>query len=89
LVNSASSVSQARAVAAQHRFAVHILDAIDIDFDFITDSEFGFLAGGSKFAKRHAAFALETHIDDGMIVFDRGDGALDHAAFKALVFTTE
>ena len=68
---------------------VHGLTRTGRDFDFIADGKFGLLAGGGKFAQGHAAFALEADIDDGMIVFDCGYGALDHAAFKALVFATE
>ncbi len=31
----------ARAVARQHRFAVDVLDAVDIDLDFVADVELG------------------------------------------------
>ena len=73
----------AGAIAAEHRFAFGILDAVDIDFDFIADRKPVRLAGHGEFAQRHAAFALEADVDDGLVVFNCGDGALDDAAFKA------
>jgi hypothetical protein len=43
------------------------------------------LAGCRELAQRHAAFALQADVDHGLVVFDCGDGALDHAAFEAAV----
>ena len=74
----------AGAVAAEHRFAVHVLDAVDIDLDFVADLQVGLLAGRGEFAQRHAAFGLQADVDDGQVVLDRGDGALDDAAFEAV-----
>ena len=74
----------AGAVARQHRFAVRILDAVDEHFDFVTDLQVGLLARRGEFAQRHAAFGLQADVDDGHVVFDAGDGALDDAAFKAV-----
>ena len=79
----------AGAVAGQHGFAIGVFDAVDIDFDFVTDFDVGLLARHGEFAQRHAAFALQTDVDDCQVVFDRGDGALDDAAFKAAVRTTK
>ncbi len=74
----------AGAVAAEHRFAVHVLDAVDIDLDFVTDLQVGLLAGGSEFAEGHTAFRLQTDVDDGHVVFDRGDGAMHDATLEAV-----
>src|SRR6185312_1987261 len=52
----------AGAVARQHGFAVHVLDAVDIDLDLVTDLEIGFLARRGEFAQRHAAFGLQTDV---------------------------
>ncbi len=75
----------AGAVAAEHGLAFGILDAVDIDFDFVADGKPVRLAGHGEFAQRDAAFALEADVDHGLVVFDGGDGALDHAAFKAAI----
>jgi hypothetical protein len=72
------------AVARQHRFTVDVLDAVDEHFDFVTDLEIGLLAGEREFAQRHAAFRLEADVDDGEVVLDPGDGALDDAAFETV-----
>src|SRR3546814_8431358 len=72
-----------------HGFAIGVFDAVDIDFDFVADVEIGLLARHREFAKRHAAFALQADVDHCQVVFDRGHGALDDAAFKAAVGTTK
>ena len=38
-----------------------------------------------EFGKAHAALALQADVDDGLVVLDGGDGALDDAAFKAAI----
>ena len=53
--------------------------------DVIADLQAVRLTGHGEFAQRNAAFALEANVDDGLVVFDCRDGALDHAAFKAAV----
>ena len=45
------------------------------------------LAGGGEFAQGDAALALQADVDDGLVVLDRGDGALDDASLKAAVGT--
>ena len=42
----------ARAVARQHRFALRVLDAVDIDLDLVADLELGLLARRGKLAQR-------------------------------------
>ena len=60
----------AGAVAAEHRFALRILDAVDIDFDFVADVELGLLARRGEFAQRDAAFALQADVDDRQVILD-------------------
>src|SRR5690606_13177244 len=73
----------ASAVAAEHGFAFGILDAVDEDLDFVADLDVAILIAMAEFAQRHAALALQADIDHCLVVFDRGDGALDDAAFEA------
>ena len=47
----------AGAVAAQHRFALVVLDPVDIDFDVVADRDLGLLARRGEFAERNPAFA--------------------------------
>ena len=75
----------AGAVAAEHRFAFGVFDAVDIDFDFIADAGSGFGFGALEFLEIDAAFAFEADIDMRHAVFDGSDGALDDAAFEAAV----
>src|SRR6266508_266460 len=70
-----------RLVARQHRLAERVLDALQIDFDGIPDFQFGLAAGTREFANRHAAFGLQTDIDDGEILLDPDDGSLDDGTF--------
>ncbi len=44
-----------RAVARQHRLAHGVLDAVDIDLDFVADVDLGFHARRGELAQRHAA----------------------------------
>src|SRR3546814_1841990 len=46
--------------------------------------EVGLLPRRGEFAQRHAAFALQPDVDDGEIVLDSRDGALDDMAFEAV-----
>ena len=48
----------ASAIAAQHRFALGVLDPVDIDFDFVANLQLGLLARHGEFAQCNAAFAL-------------------------------
>src|SRR5690606_2334530 len=81
----------AGAVAAEHGFAVGVLDPVDEHFDFVADAE-GLLllvVAAGEFAQADAAFALQADVDHGHAVFDSGDGALDHAAFEAALGAAE
>jgi hypothetical protein len=76
-------------VARQHRLAMHVLDAVDIDLDGVADLQIGLLAGRCELAEPDAAFGLQADVDDGHVVLDTGDGALDDAAFEAFVLAAE
>src|SRR3546814_14384804 len=71
------------------RLALVVLDAVDIDLDLVADGELGLLARRGEFAQRDAAFGFQADVDDGHVVLDRGDGALDDAAFTAFVLAAE
>src|SRR5690606_23293933 len=72
-------------LAAQNRLAHRVLDAIDVDLDFRADLDRAVTAGGAKFLERDAAFGLETDVDDGKVLLDGDDLALDHGAFNGVV----
>ncbi len=79
----------AGAVARQHRFAVAVLDPVDIDLDRIADRDLGLLARRRELAQRDAPFRLQSDVDHRHVVLDRGDGALHHLAFEGFVFAAE
>src|SRR5690606_6679493 len=79
----------AGAVAAQHGLAFGALDAGDEHLDLVADLERAFILAAGEFLERDAAFALEADVDQRDAVFDRGDGALDDAAFEAAVGAAE
>ena len=91
LLELAPAFLAARLVARQHGFAERILDAVEKHLDLVADLEFAFLAGAGEFAQRHAAFGLQADVDDGHVLLDRNNDALDDGAFlqiaagKALV----
>ncbi len=72
----------ARLVARQHGFAQRILDALEIDLDFVADLEGGLASGAGEFAQRNAAFGLGADVDDGHVFFDADDLAFDDGAFR-------
>jgi hypothetical protein len=49
--------------------------------DLVADLEFAFAAGSCEFTQRHAAFGLQADVDDGHILFNRNNLALDDGAF--------
>ncbi len=71
----------ARLVARQHGFAERIFDTVEEHLDHVADLEFAFAAGPGEFAQRHAAFGLEADVNDGHVLLDRNNGALDDGAF--------
>ena len=81
LLELAPAFLAARLVARQHGFAERILDAVEKHLDLVADLEFAFAAGSCEFPQRHAAFGLQADVDDGHVLFDRNDDALDDGAF--------
>ena len=73
-------------VARQHGFAHRVLDTVEEHFNLVADLEVVVLTGRTEFAQRHAAFGLEAHVDDGEVVLDGNDLALDDAAFSVGFF---
>ena len=70
-----------RLVAREHRFAERVLHALQIDFDLVADFELGLPARPREFAHRDAAFGLQADVDDGHVLFDADDLALDDRTF--------
>ena len=75
----------ARLVARDDRLAERVLDALEIDLDLVADLDAAFAARAREFLERDAAFGLEADIDDGEILLDRDDGALDDGALGHVV----
>src|SRR5882724_9985700 len=71
----------ARLVARQHGLAEGILDPVEEHFDGVADLEIAFAAGTGKFAQRDAALGLQADVDDGHVLFNRNNLALDDGAF--------
>src|SRR5467141_205243 len=91
LLELAPAFLAARLVARQHGFAERVLDTVEKHLDLVADLEFAFLAGSCEFTQRHAAFGLQADVDDGHVLLNRNNDALDDGAFlqiaagKALV----
>ena len=81
LLELAPAFFAARLVARQHGFAERIFDAVEEHLDFVADLEIAFAAGAGEFAQRHAAFGLQADVDDGHVLFNCDDLALDDGAF--------
>ncbi len=61
-----------------------VLDAVDIDFDFRAHGNGAVAASGAEFLHRHAAFGLQSHVDDGEVFFDSDDLAFDNGALDGI-----
>ena len=72
-------------VAAEDGFAERVLDALQVDFDFIADLELGGLAGQAEFLDGDAAFHLQADVDDRHVLFDADDLAAYDTAFEGIV----
>src|SRR5665213_178838 len=81
LFELAPALLAARLVARQHGFAERILDPVEKHLDLVADLEFAFAAGSCEFTQRHAAFGLQADVDDGHVLLDRNNDALDDGAF--------
>ena len=75
----------ARLVARDDGLAERVLDAVEIDLDLVADGELAFAAGAGEFLEGDAAFRLGADVDDGHVLLDRDDAALDDGAFGDLV----
>ena len=73
----------ARAFAAERGLAARCLEALDIDLDLVADLDFGRLSGRREFLERHASLNFEPDVDQGGVVLDRENGALDDASLEA------
>ena len=81
LLELAPALLAARLVAREHRLAERILDPLQIDLDGVADLELRLPARSGEFAQRHPPFGLGADVDDGEILLDADDGALDDGAF--------
>ena len=74
-----------RLVARDDRFAERVLDPLEIDFDFVAKAGRRVAPVVGEFLERDAPFGLEADVDDGHVLFDRDDLALDDRAFERFV----
>ena len=81
LLELAPAFLAARLVAREHRLAERVLDALEIDLDLVADLDLAAAAGAGELADRDAAFGLGADVDDGHVLLDRDDRALDDGAF--------
>ena len=81
LLQLAPTLLAPRLVARQHRLTERVLDALQVDLDLVTDLDFGLAAGRREFAERDAPFGLQPDVDDGKVLFDADDLALDDGTF--------
>ena len=75
----------ARLVARDDGFAERVLDALEIDLDLVADARRRVAAVIGEFLEGDAPFGLEADVDDGHVLFDRDDLALDDRPFERLV----
>src|SRR6185295_3850236 len=71
----------ARLVARENRLAKRVLDALEIDLDLVADLDLAAAAGAGELAQRDATFGLGADVDDGEILLDPDDLALDDRSF--------
>src|SRR3954464_15102407 len=77
LLELAPALFAARLVARQHGFAEGVLDPIEEHFHLVADLELAVTAGAGKFAQGNAALRLQADVDDGHVLFDCNNLALD------------
>ena len=73
----------ARPLAAERGLAARGLEALDIDLDLVAHLHLGRLPRRGELLERHAALHLQSDIDQGGVVLDCENGALDHASLEA------
>src|SRR6185437_6190878 len=81
LLELAPALLATRLVARQHRFAERVLDPLEIHLDGVADFEVALPARAGELADRNATLGLEADVDDGHVLLDGDDGALDHGPF--------
>jgi hypothetical protein len=74
-----------RLVARDHGLAQRVLDALEIDLDFLADGGGRIAAVAGEFLEGDAAFGLQTDVDDGDVLLDGDDAPLDDGTFEGLV----
>ena len=72
----------AGALAAEHRLAAAVLDALEEDLDGVADREARRLAGGGELLDRHPALGLQAHVYDRHVVVDGDHPPLDDRALQ-------
>ena len=75
----------ARLVARDDGLAERVLDALEIDLDLVADAGGGIAAVIGEFLEGDAALRLQADVDDGHVLFDGDDPALDDRALEGLV----
>ena len=81
LFQLAPTLLAARLVAREHGLAERVFHALEIDLDRIADLDVRLTARRREFAQRDAPLGLGPDIDDGEILLDPDDDALDDGAF--------
>src|SRR6185369_12489155 len=81
LLQLAPALFAASLVARQHGFAKRILDAVEEHLDLVADLEIAVAAGAGKFAQGNAALGLQADVNDGHVLFNCNNLALDDRAF--------
>src|SRR6478735_12689221 len=81
LFQFAPALLAASLVAREHGLAKRVLHALEIDLDRIADLDVRLPARCREFAQRDAPLGLSPDIDDGEILLDPNDDALDDGAF--------
>ena len=85
LLEAGPALLAARLVARQHRLTERVLDALQVDLDLVADLELAGLPATANSCSANAAFHLEADVDDGEVLLDADDLALDDAAFEDIV----
>ena len=74
-----------RLVARDDGLAERVLDPLEIDFDLVAEPGRRIAAVIGEFLEGDAPFGLEADVDDGHVLFDRDDLALDDRSFERFV----
>src|SRR5690606_20234197 len=72
-------------LARENGFTHGVLDAVNIDLDVRTHLDGAVTASSAEFLQRHAAFSLQTDVDDRQVLLDGDDLAANNGAFSGIV----